>query len=229
MKIACCDDNRTDLELLVSYCKCYNENFQIYTYTAAKDMLDSYSSVLFDIVFLGIETVHSNSFEVAVQLSHESKPPIVIFTAQTRQHAVDGYGLALQYLLKPVSYERFQQALQLAIEKKTPAKISVTANRKTEILAVSDISYIEVVRHHVIFHMLERQDVCMNSSFGVVLNQLPNDCFMQTHKSYCVNLHHVTRIERDILILTDGTKIPVGRSYSVKLKECLVEFLSRGY
>ena len=62
MKIACCDDNSNDLELLVGYCKRYNKEFEIYSYDTAKDMLDAYHLELFDIIFLDIEMARPNGY-----------------------------------------------------------------------------------------------------------------------------------------------------------------------
>ena len=225
MKIACCDDEKSDLELLIEYCRRYDHSLQLYPYTTAKDMLDAYSSVLFDIVFLDIEMAHPNGYEAAVRLSHEPTPPIVIFTTQTLNYAVRGYGLALRYLPKPISYEMFRQALQLAIEKKTPLTINVTTNTKVEVLIVSDIIYTEVMKRQVMIHLLSRPDIYLNCSFETILGKLPSNLFVQTQKSYCVNLNHVMRMEQNTLTLTDGTQIPIGRNYKTHLRERLIEFL----
>ena len=229
MKIACCDDTKTDLDILVNYCKRYDSEFQICTYSAAKDMLDAYPSVLFDIVFLDIEMAHPNGYEAAVQLSRDPNPPIVIFTTQTLNYAVRGYGLALRYLPKPISYEMFTQALRLAIDQKMPQTISIGTDNKVEVLIVSDINYIEVIRHQVTVHMLSRPSICLRCSFSAILDKLPHRCFVQTHKSYCVNLHSVMRMEQNTMTLIDNTQIPIGRNYKAQLKEHLIEFLKGSY
>ena len=225
MKIACCDDTSTDLELLVDYCERYDSEFQICTYTSAKDMLDAYPSVLFDIVFLDIEMDHSNGYEAAVQLSHEPDPPIVIFTTRSLNYAVRGYGLATKYLPKPVTYEQFSQALSLAIDQKTPPTINIITDNKIEILTVSDINYVEVSRHQVTVHLLSKPDIHLRCSFSAILDKLPDNWFVQAHKSYCVNLHSVMRMEQNSLTLIDNTQIPIGRNYKTQLKERLMEFL----
>ena len=225
MKVACCDDVQADLELLINYCKRYDSSLQLYSYTTAKDMLNAYSSDLFDVVFLDIEMAHPNGYEAAVQLSHEQNPPIVIFTTQTLDYAVRGYGLALRYLPKPISYEMFRQTLQLAIEQKAPLTINITTNTKVEVVIVSDITYIEVMKRQVIIHLSSRPDLSLNCSFETILGKLPDNRFVQTHKSYCVNLNHVMRMEQNTLTLTDGTQLPIGRNYKAHLRERLIEFL----
>lgn len=225
MKIACCDDNSNDLELLVGYCKRYNKEFEIYAYDTAKDMLDAYHLELFDIIFLDIEMARPNGYEAAVLLSHEPNPPIVIFTTQTLNYAVRGYGVALRYIPKPITYEMFSSALHLAIEKKTPHCISIGSENRVDVFQVDDITYIEVIRHQITVHTKSKNDVTLRCPFSAVLDKLPLDRFVQVHKSFCVNLQSVIRMEPNTLTLTDNITIPIGRNYKTQLRERLMAFL----
>lgn len=225
MKIALCDDNKTDLDLLVGYCKQYCAEFQIVPYDTAKALLAAYQTELFDIVFLDIEMPHPNGYEAAVQLSCEKNPPIVIFTTQTLNYAVRGYGLAFRYLPKPITYEMFCSVLHLAIKQKMPPTISIVTDSKIEVITISDINYIEVIKHQVTIHMVSKPDIILNCSLSAVLNRLPPEQFVQVHKSYGVNLGSVKRMAQGILTLTDGTQLPIGRNYKVQIKTRLIAYL----
>lgn len=225
MKIALCDDDKTDLDILMGYCNQYKGNFQTFSYQSAKALLSAYPSELFDIIFLDIEMAHPNGYEAAVELSHYPNPPIVIFTTQTINYAVRGYGVAFRYLPKPITYEMFCLSLRLAIKQKLPTRISIVTDSKIEVIAMSDINYIEVIRHQVTIHMLSKSDIVLNCSFSDVLKQLPPEQFIRTHKSYCVNLSSVVRMAQGMLTLVDGTQIPIGRNYKVQIKETLIAFL----
>lgn len=225
MKIALCDDDIIDLDILVGYCKKYNADFQIFPYNTAKALLAAYPSELFDIIFLDIEMPSPNGYEAAVQLSREQKPPIVIFITQTLTYAVRGYGVAFRYLPKPITYEMFRSVLKLAIEQMMPPTISIVTDSKVEVITISDINFIEVIKHHVTVHLLSKPDVILSCSFSAVLNRLPPEKFVQVHKSYCVNLGSVQRMAQGMLTLDDGTQIPIGRNYKGKIRAMLIDYL----
>lgn len=225
MKIAICDDNKKDLDILHDYCRQYDKNLRICLFDSAKALLAAYSEELFDIVFLDIEMAPPNGYDIAVQLAQETIPPIIIFTTQTLNYAVRGYGLALKYLPKPISYETFAAVLRLAIDQRTPVKISIETNNKIQVFLVSEIDYIEVIRHQVTMHLKSKPKVTLRCSFAAVLASLPSGTFVQTHKSYCVNLHSVMRMEQNTLTLTDGAQIPIGRNFKAQVKMRLIDFL----
>lgn len=105
MKLALCDDDAADLELLAGYCRQYDPALPIHCFSSAAALLERDAQDPFDIVFLDIEMAHPNGYEAAVELSRRECPPAVIFTTQSFSYAVRGYGLALRYLPKPITYE----------------------------------------------------------------------------------------------------------------------------
>ena len=225
MLIAICDDSPDDLALLRGYCRQYDPGLAVRTYSSAKELLASYPTEKPDIVFMDIEMEPPNGFEAAQRLRAERDAPVIVFTTQTLNYAVRGYGLALRYLPKPIDYCDFAEVLELALRERTPQKISVSAESGTEILNVADILWFEVFGHNVCFHMADSRELQVRSTFSSVLEQVRPYAFAQIHKSYCVNLSFVERAEQSNVVLTDGTTLPVGRSFVKSFRERLGNYL----
>lgn len=225
MKLALCDDDAADLELLAGYCRQYDPALPIHCFSSAAALLERDAQDPFDIVFLDIEMAHPNGYEAAVELSRRECPPAVIFTTQSFSYAVRGYGLALRYLPKPITYEVFRSALEQAIQQCIPARISVCSDRKTTIFVVSELTYIEAFRHQIIVHRSAKPEISLRYPFSSFVRQLPPLWFAQTHKSYCVNLNQVMCMEQNSVLLTDGSHIPVGRSFKRQFQTQLMRFL----
>lgn len=225
MIIAICDDDANDLELLAGFCSRFDPKLPTRRYSSAKALLDTVEKEKPDIVFMDIEMEPPNGFEVAVKLCSEDKPPIIVFTTQTLNYAVRGYGLALRYLPKPISFEMFAPVLKLALERALPEKISVNTDNGTEILTISDITYFEVFRHEVCFHLLKHPDMQLRCTFSSVMKLVSGYAFSQIHKSYCVNLRYLAKVEQNQVVLTTGDSIPIGRSYNKVFREHLKNYL----
>lgn len=225
MLIAICDDSPDDLALLRGYCRQYDPGLAVRTYSSAKELLASYPTEKPDIVFMDIEMEPPNGFEAAQRLQAEQNGPVIVFTTQTLNYAVRGYGLALRYLPKPIDYGTFSETLELALRERTPQKISVSTDSGTEILNVAELLWFEVFGHNVCFHLAGGREIQVRCTFFSVLEQVRPYAFAQIHKSYCVNLSFVERAEQNSVVLTDGTALPVGRSFVKSFRERLGNYL----
>ncbi len=223
MLIAICDDSKEDMDLLMGYVRRYDPGLAVRTYSSARELLAASEKP--DIVFMDIEMEPPNGFEAAERLRAERDAPIIIFTTQTLSYAVRGYGLALRYLPKPIGFDTFSEALELALRERTPRKISVSSDSGTRVLSVPDIMWFEVYGHNVCFHLAGRRELQVRCTFSSVLEQVRPCDFAQIHKSYCVNLAFVERAEQNSVGLTDGTALPVGRSFVKSFREKLGNYL----
>lgn len=225
MLIAICDDSKEDMDLLMGYVRRYDPGLAVRTYSSARELLVSFPTEKPDIVFMDIEMEPPNGFEAAQKLRAERDGPVIVFTTQTLNYAVRGYGLALRYLPKPIDYGAFSEALELALRERTPQRISVSTESGTEIMNVAGILWFEVFRHNVCFHLEGGRKLQVRCTFSSVLEQVRPCDFVQIHKSYCVNLPFVERAEQNSVVLTDGTTIPVGRSFVKSFRERLGNYL----
>lgn len=152
------------------------------------------------------------------------KGPLVIFTTAYRDYAMEGFELdAVDYILKPFSFERFQKAIQKAQSyfelkgKQIPAAdlkttfLTIKADHKLYKVQYADIRYIEGMREYVSFYTSTGRITAL-MSLKYLENNLPKEMFVRCHKSYIVNKNMVEALDGHNLVVS-GKQIPVGQMY----------------
>lgn len=160
-----------------------------------------------------------------------SRKPVTIFTTAYGQHAVEAFDLdAVDYLLKPFSFERFQQALEKArtmlgllwgeTADKPEGYLTVKADRQWVKIAFSDIRYVEGWKEYVkIF--TEREKVITLESLNHLESTLPATHFLRIHKSFIIAKDRVHRMDGDELVLAGEIRVPVARARKREVTDML--------
>jgi two-component system LytT family response regulator len=172
-----------------------------------------------DLVFLDIQMPKITGTDF---LKNLPSPPLVIFTTAFPEYAIEGYELnVLDYLLKPISFERFFKAvikaqayLNLRIKQDTITAepyFFVKSNQKLEKIYVDDILYIEALSNYVILHTKGKKHI-VYMSFKGIESQLPVSLFLKIHKSFIVAISAIQTIDNDEMILA-GHTLPISKSY----------------
>ena len=176
------------------------------------------------LLFLDIEMPGVNGLEFARSLSEQT---LVIFTTAYSQYALDSYEVdALDYLVKPITPERFKKAVtkaesyhQLLTQQKTDFEatdtqcISIRANRRNYRIAHSDILYIEALKDYVIIHTFTDKYITW-INLKNIHSQLPSALFVRVNKSCVVNVQHISSYTHQFVCIGE-TEIPIGRAYEV--------------
>ncbi|MDD8018762.1 MAG: response regulator [Bacteroidota bacterium] len=196
-----------------------------------------------DVIFLDIQMPKLSGFEVLELLENQ---PAVIFVTAFDQYALKAFEVhAVDYLLKPFSKERFDEALRLALQRldnNQPVNVAeltaavqpkdqplervlVKEGNKVHVIPVEKIDYIEAQDDYVAFHVDGKSYLKMQrlSTLEFLLDKRR---FVRIHRSYILHLDRLAKIElyaKDsrTAILKDGTKLPVSRSGYDTLKELL--------
>lgn len=168
-----------------------------------------------DLLFLDIQMPHITGVEFLRALRN---PPKVIFTTAFEHYAIQGFELdVMDYLLKPISYERFLKAAWKAKDyfaiKEQPGNsvpyLFVKANGKLEKITFADILFIEGMENYVAIH-LENKKIITHTTIKSLLEKLPAKQFVQTHKSYLVAVDKVDSIEGNTLHVQKH-QVPVSK------------------
>ena len=167
-----------------------------------------------DLIFLDIEMPDITGIDF---LSTVINPPKVIIVSAYEQYALKGYELdVFDYLLKPVSYERFLKSVnklyaQIAKERNPATEyIFIKRDKKTKKIFLKDILFVESMENYVLIHTPTSIEI-VYSTLKQVQESLPTTMFVQTHRSYVVNLEHIHAIEGNQLEV--GThKVPIARN-----------------
>ncbi|MGE7776419.1 LytR/AlgR family response regulator transcription factor [Chitinophaga sp. NPDC101104] len=179
-----------------------------------------------DLVFLDIEMPYLSGIDLLKSLQ---RPPKVIFTTAFEQYALKGFELeAVDYLLKPVTFERFLKAANrahdlLSTQPATPADnhLFIRTDDKFVRIQWTDILYVEGMENYVRIHTPQATHIT-HATLKSVLEHLPDPPFLQTHKSYIVNTSKITGIEGNVIELGKW-QVPLSRS----LREAVLERLLR--
>ena len=178
-----------------------------------------------DLIFLDINMPELNGMELLKVLTH---PPLVIFTTAYTEYAIESYEKnAVDYLLKPVTFERFliavdkaQSRLTNTIPKDSNTQQSTSSSEeiiylksgpKTHRIALNDVRYLEKDGHYISFYLSDKK-VVARLSMKDVFELIPKSKFIQIHKSYIVSIAHVKIIERHQIKIEDSY-IPIGKTH----------------
>jgi len=195
------------------------------------DAIDFLSSQSVDLIFVDIQMPDLTGIEFARSLENAPK---IIFTTAYEKYALDGFKLnAIDYLLKPFSYEEFLKAAQKArkqLELEANTLPLIEANNqflflkseyKIRRINFNDILYIEGLKDYIkVYTTGEDKPVLSLNSMKSLEEKLPEGQFMRVHRSFIVNLSKISIIERSRIIF-GKTYIPVSDQYKDKFQEYL--------
>lgn len=222
MHIAICDDNPQDLQQLSQLVRQYDGTMQIASFSTAKALYESTEA--YDAVILDIEMEAPNGFEIALRLARQESHPLIIFATNSAAYAIQGYGLALRYLLKPLTLEAVSEALDAVKEALHRSRLRVCIDGVTHVLQVQQIRYAEVSGHRVSLHT-DSGVLTFRATMKEICVMLPGRWFCAPHQSYLVNLLHVCTIAREAVLLDDGTSIPLSRRKQAEFLQAFHAFL----
>lgn len=190
------------------------------TYNSAIQAMKDLRENPVQLIFLDIQMPELSGIEFAKILPKETK---IIFTTAFSQYAIDGYKVnALDYLLKPVSYDDFLKSTDKALEwfsvtmkqdvYKNDRFMLVKTDYKLQRVSLDDILYIEGLKDYVRFYLKNGEKVMSLMSMKKLDEYLPKPEFMRTHRSYIVHMTEVPLIDRFRVVFGE-TYIPISENY----------------
>ncbi|MCB2208436.1 MAG: response regulator transcription factor [Bacteroidetes bacterium] len=185
-----------------------------------------------DLMFLDIQMPKLTGLDFLKTLKN---PPKVIIVTAYRDFAIEGYELdVIDYLLKPVSFERFLKAMNKFFDNNDskPILLSddrqslspdlfiyVKENKKVQKIYLKDILYIESLKEYIRIHTSSNK-IVTKVQIGYIEKQLPEDHFLRIHKSFVVGLMHVTAFTSHSIEIGD-IELSLSRSYKESVLKSL--------
>ncbi len=173
-----------------------------------------------DLIYLDIQMPKVSGIDFLKSLKN---PPLTIITTAYSNYALEGYTLdVIDYLVKPITFQRFLKASQKALEffqLKSRAENSsappvdyffVRCDHKFEKVFFRDVSYVEGMQNYAVIHVAGRKLITYITLTSLE-NQLPEDQFLKVHKSFLISVPHVKAIDGDEIIL-EHARIPISRT-----------------
>lgn len=201
---------------------------------SAEEALEFLKSESVDLIFLDIQMPGMTGVELARALPDKT---LVIFTTAYSEYATEGFEVnAIDYLMKPISAERFDRAVEKAVnynrllaaadaEEERPVVskeyIIVKADRRYIRIRIADIRFVEGLKDYVVIH-LEGKKIVTRITIKAMEDLLPSDKFLRVNKSYIVNSDAIDSFDNnDIFIGTQ--EIAIGQTYKDKILSRLLD------
>ncbi len=223
MKCIVIDDEPMAHQVLEHYISQTPGLYHLASFRNAVEAFEYLSKHPVDLLFLDIEMPLVNGLHFLKALTNKPK---TIFTTAYKQYAFESYELdAVDYLLKPFSYERFIKAvnkagLNTAAETVSTSHLLIKDNQGLLHLRQQDVMYVESCKDYVKVFTAEKSYLIYQTLKGM-LEQLSSSHFLQVHRSYLVNKNYVQRMVDNKLILNNQFFIPIGPLYKKALLEAL--------
>jgi two-component system LytT family response regulator len=217
------DDEPKALEVIERYCEKISLVSLKATFREPVKAVEFLQRERVDLIFLDINMPDISGMQLVQTLSPR---PLVIFATAYSHYAVESYDLnALDYLLKPITFERFLAAVNKAasalVTKITAvaedeSTIFIKSGPQTHQVKVADILYLEKDANYITIHLKDR-NLLIRENMGDIFDLVPAAEFLRVHKSFVVALKHITMLEVHQLMI-NGAKIPIGSTYRDTVK-----------
>lgn len=217
------DDEPVAREILENHLHKINAVNVVATCKNAIEAFNEINSNQIDLIFLDINMPEISGLSFAKSINKNIK---VIFTTAYREYAIDGFNLqAVDYLLKPISFERLLQAVNKFLgENTTETKqpyvemkpersdfIFIRSDRKMVKINFSEINYIESFSDYIKFH-LNNKLLVTRETISSIEAKLPKADFLRIHRSYIVSIHKIESFTNEFIEINKKA-LPISRSY----------------
>ena len=217
------DDEPLAVKLLASYAEKTSELQLLATFTDSINALNAVREQKPDLLFLDIQMPNLDGMELAHSLPEETH---VVFTTAFKEYAFESYEVnALDFLLKPVRYNKFLAAIEKARKQlapkesprpstPSPATVFIRVDGEWRNISIEHIVYVNGMKDYVMFYLEgEQKPLITHLTMKAVEEMLPSDKFLRIHRSYIVAIGKIRKIDRNDCIYIGNEIIHVPDGY----------------
>lgn len=217
IKAIALDDEPPALDVLQNFCDKIDVIDLQKKFTKSDDAFKYLKKYPVDLLFLDINMPSISGIDFYKKLPHKT---MVIFTTAYSEYAVEGFTLsATDYLLKPFSFSRFQQAVEKAysqwkIQNQNPEQnyLFIRADYSLIKILISDILFIEGLDDYLKIHIQNQKTIVARMTLKAILEKLPATEFARVHRSFIVPISKIEKVRNKIIFIQEE-EIPVSASY----------------
>lgn len=230
IKIAVCDDEEEQVKYLLKLCSNWaikeNHTVDLLSFPSSESYLfHACEDKSIDILVLDIEMPGMNGMELAKKLRSSGDQVQIVFVTGYTEYMSDGYDVsALHYLTKPIDEKKFYKVLSQASTNIISKKIPVLLTKEGIMIRLyeEDINYLEASGHGMIVYTDKGQEKVSDSITSII--QKLSDAFIQSHRSYIVNLKKIAYLSKSEIILDDSKRIPIARGKHEAINQSFLSF-----
>lgn len=214
------DDEVPALDLLNEYVSRMPKIHVDHTFQSPIKALDYLSNHSIDLVFLDVRMPVINGLSLLKSLS---KKPSIIITTAYREYAVEGYDLdIIDYLLKPITFDRFVKSVNRFTNKRAfnqqslPKYLHFNVNKTIHRIKLGEVTHLESLKDYTKIHTIGHHLV-VKGNLGQTMKKFPEKLFLRVHRSFAISLQHLEWYNHQEVSVY-GHKIPIGSNYKEAIK-----------
>ena len=194
------DDEPLAVKLLESFVSKTPDLKLLSSYTDSVEAINAVKEQQPNLLFLDIQMPDINGMELARMIPGDTR---VIFTTAFKEYAFESYEVkALDFLLKPIRYNKFMAAIEKAkdwfVSRVNPQTLFLKVDGEYRQVAIQDILYVSGLKDYVKFYLTEeRKPLITHLTMKAVEEMLPSEQFMRVHRSYIVALDKIRKVDRN--------------------------------
>ena len=236
IRIACCDDEKQQLELyktmFTNIEMRQDIKLNVEYFLSGNFMLERFQSEKnpFDLVYLDMDMDEKSGFDLAKEIRQNYHSDcLILFLTNYPKYMQNSFDVrAFQYMIKPVQFDEFERKFNAArkyLEKDDKNRVVLKIDEDNVVFFTNEIYYIEKEKSSKQFLVyLEDKCVVAKGVLSAIENQLLEQHFMRTHRSYLVNMKHIRRIQKNDLVLSNGNLVPISRRKEKELKQQFMRY-----
>lgn len=236
IRIACCDDEKQQLELyktmFTNIEMRQDIKLNVEYFLSGNFMLERFQSEKnpFDLVYLDMDMDEKSGLDLAKEIRQNYHSDcLILFLTNYPKYMQNSFDVrAFQYMIKPVQFDEFERKFNAArkyLEKDDKNRVVLKIDEDNVVFFTNEIYYIEKEKSSKQFLVyLEDKCVVAKGVLSAIENQLLEQHFMRTHRSYLVNMKHIRRIQKNDLVLSNGNFVPISRRKEKELKQQFMRY-----
>lgn len=233
-----CDDDAKDLAeiaaLAEDFSKAHPEHsLTVETFTSAYELLERLEGKGgFDLYLLDILMPQMAGLELARCIRKRQEPAELLFLTTSREYAVEAFDVAAcAYLVKPLERQKFEEAMLRAVGRLTGPENSALLLKTRDgfrKLSFRELVVVESFNHDRVCTLADGAKYVTGDTLTSLMERLGADSrFFSPHRAYIINLDHITALNADSVLLSNGQRIPVAQATLPALKRAYVQYLSK--
>lgn len=232
IRIGIIEDDLASAQLIVDYLKRYqsefNQEFTVSLFDDGETLVERYKPT-YDILLMDIEMARMNGLQAAKKIRERDDSVVIVFITAAPQYAISGYEVqALSYVLKPVPWFAFSQELKRSIDavrrRNDDSMLVETGTNQMRVL-LSDILYIESIRHTIIIHTFDGK-LSITGTLKELETRLAEHDFFRSNSCYLVNLRHVTGVRDQDSVMSNGELLRISRPRKKAFMQALADYMA---
>lgn len=234
IRVGVVEDDPTACQRVLDYLNQYHSEtgteFTISVFDDGEKIVEKYTPT-YDILLLDIEMKHMDGMAAARQIRERDDSVVIVFITAAPQYAINGYEVqALSYLLKPVPYFAFRQEIKRSIDmvrRRADDAMLIDTGGKQMRVELSDVLYIESIRHTIIIHALGGK-LSVTGTLKDFEERLAGQSFFRSNSCYLVNMQHVVGVDGQDCVMSNGEALRISRPRKKAFLVALANYLGSG-